>query len=129
MAELPMAKLVVPIPIACTYRPWKKQQWSVLEMVLKVSVFSLGLSRCSLSSLSHSEWCQLWTRGRGGHIETNVLGVEMGSRELLKPWSKSQVLSELPGQSTNMVHIVPASPFKDTLPHLRLISHSSVWDI
>jgi hypothetical protein len=29
----------------------------------------------------------------GGHIETNVLGVETGSREELKPFSK--LLSEL----------------------------------
>lgn len=64
-------------------------------------------------------------------METNLLGVEMGNREHLKPCSESQLLRECnsKGQSTNMMNIMPPSTIEAMLPDLRPISHLSAWDL
>lgn len=73
----------------------------------------------------------VWTRGLGGYTETNFLGVEMGSREHLKPCSESQLLRELnsKGQSTSMMNVMPPSTIEATLPDLRPISHPCARDL
>lgn len=136
MAELPMAEPVGPIPIACPFRPWKRQQWSVLRMdfllpVFNGSVFALGLSYCSLSSLSQSECCQL-IFGQGVLADTlrqMYLGLKWKAEKSLNPSPSFSVSSNSTGQPTNMLYIMLPSTIKAMILHPRLISHSSVHDI